>query len=301
MRFGSARQLIRLAPLALSLLTACSEPRSDAPARFLGQFTWQMADARFGGWSGLELAPDGVGMVAISDRGTLLRGRILRDDDQITGIEVLGLGAIRTDQPAESRDVMRDTEGLALGPGGALYISLEGLPRVLRLTSDGPAVRLPGHPAFDALPSNGALETLAIDPEGRLVTIPEKSSAWRAPFPVWRLEDGTWRTVFSITRDPGFLPVGGDFGPDGALYVLERGFNGLGFRTRVRRFDSGATGVQKGLVVFAAPVLAHDNLEGLAVWRDGRGRIRLTMISDDNFRALQRTEIVEYVIENPLQ
>jgi hypothetical protein len=40
----------------------------------------------------------------------------------------------------------------------------------------------------------------------------------------------------------------------------------------------------------------HDNLEGLAVWRDELDRIRLTMISDDNFRLVQRTEIVEYVL-----
>jgi hypothetical protein len=39
----------------------------------------------------------------------------------------------------------------------------------------------------------------------------------------------------------------------------------------------------------------HDNLEGIAVWRDAEGFIRLTMISDDNGRApFQRTEFVEY-------
>jgi hypothetical protein len=40
----------------------------------------------------------------------------------------------------------------------------------------------------------------------------------------------------------------------------------------------------------------HDNLEGLAVWRDVGGHIRLTMISDDNFRFFQKTEFVEYVV-----
>ena len=38
----------------------------------------------------------------------------------------------------------------------------------------------------------------------------------------------------------------------------------------------------------------HDNLEGIAVWRDRNGDIRITMISDDNYRAFQRTEFVEY-------
>ena len=44
----------------------------------------------------------------------------------------------------------------------------------------------------------------------------------------------------------------------------------------------------------------HDNLEGLSVWRDAQNRIRLTMISDDNFRMIQRTQFVEYVVTAPL-
>ena len=33
------------------------------------------------------------------------------------------------------------------------------------------------------------------------------------------------------------------------------------------------------------------------VWRDDLGRIRLTMVSDDNFRFFQRTEFVEYALD----
>jgi hypothetical protein len=38
----------------------------------------------------------------------------------------------------------------------------------------------------------------------------------------------------------------------------------------------------------------HGNLEGLAVWQDALGTIRLTMLSDDNFNSFQRSEFVEY-------
>ena len=34
--------------------------------------------------------------------------------------------------------------------------------------------------------------------------------------------------------------------------------------------------------------------DDLAVWRDANGAIRLTMIADDNFFWVQRTEVVEY-------
>jgi hypothetical protein len=39
-----------------------------------------------------------------------------------------------------------------------------------------------------------------------------------------------------------------------------------------------------------------DNMEGISVWRDGDGRTRVTLISDDNFFPLQQTMLVEYVL-----
>jgi hypothetical protein len=49
-------------------------------------------------------------------------------------------------------------------------------------------------------------------------------------------------------------------------------------------------------MIFTSAVGQHDNLEGLSVWRDAKGTIRLTMIADDNFYFFQTTEIVEYGI-----
>ena len=42
----------------------------------------------------------------------------------------------------------------------------------------------------------------------------------------------------------------------------------------------------------------HGNLEGLAVWQDPAGQIRLTMVSDDNYLPFMRGQIVEYVLEH---
>jgi hypothetical protein len=41
---------------------------------------------------------------------------------------------------------------------------------------------------------------------------------------------------------------------------------------------------------------ATDNLEGISVWRDQAGRTRVTLVSDDNFFALQRTVVMEYLL-----
>jgi hypothetical protein len=48
-------------------------------------------------------------------------------------------------------------------------------------------------------------------------------------------------------------------------------------------------------VLVDTPAGTHDNLEGLSVWRGPRGLVA-TMISDDNFRFFQTTEIVEYAL-----
>jgi hypothetical protein len=96
---------------------------------------------------------------------------------------------------------------------------------------------------------------------------------------------------------PPFLPVGADFGPDGKLYILERHLNGIfGFQSRIRRFAIGETSLVEEETLLASMTARHDNLEGISVWRDAEGAIRITMISDDNYRSFQRTEFVEYRI-----
>mgnify|MGYP000430481439 CR=1 FL=1 len=145
---------------------------------------------------------------------------------------------------------------------------------------------------------NAALEALAIDNRGRLYAVPEKPLARGANLPLYRFAGGDWQILHHIAALDGFAPVGADFGPDGRFYLLERKFGGIGFRSRVRRFDLDLFD-PAGEVLFTSALGQHDNLEGLSVWRDDAGQIRLTMVSDDNFKFFQRTEIVEYgLMEN---
>ena len=189
---------------------------------------------------------------------------------------------------------LADSEGLAIGADGRRWISFEGKARVRSETGpDGPEV-LPRPEAFPHMQFNSALEALAVDEAGALYTIPERSGRIDKPFPVYRWKDGQWTIPFSLPRRDNFLVTGADFGPDGRLYLLERDFAGIGFRSRVRRFAPDGTGEE---VLLETGVGVHDNLEGISVWRDDLGRIRLTMVSDDNFRFFQRTEFVEYALD----
>jgi hypothetical protein len=142
---------------------------------------------------------------------------------------------------------------------------------------------------------NAALEALAIAPDGMLYTLPEQTAQHDQPFPVYRFRNDQWENTLTIPREGSFLPVGADFGPDGRFYLLERDFRGLsGFASRLRRFTLTDAGFVDAKTLLETPVGLHDNLESVSIWRDAAGHLTASMVSDDNFNLLLRTEIAEY-------
>jgi len=190
---------------------------------------------------------------------------------------------------------MKDAEGLATSPDGTFYISFERDHRVERFGARGPGETLPRGRPFDEMDSNGGFEALAIDSAGRLLALPERSGQITRDFPLWRF-DGRWSQIAVVPRRAAFLPVGADVGPDGRFYLLERAFPGFGFRSQVRSFALTPHGLADERLHLQSALWQYDNLEGISVWRDDAGRIRLTMISDDNFKSFQSTQIVEYAL-----
>lgn len=285
--------------LLVALVASCGIAAEDAPhkARHVQSFTWKVEAPGFGGLSAIDFTDEGERFVAISDRGFVIEGRLQRTDGRITGIESSRPVPIRSTkgQPLTGK-ARSDSEGLAIGTDGRRFVSFEGNHRVWAYPTADRARALPGHPDFPGLQNNSGLEALAIDARGWLYTLPERSGQMTRPFPVYRYKDGVWDQPFDIPRIGGFQPVGADVGPDGMFYLLEREFSGLGFRSRVRRFDLSPSGIGPGETLFTSHLAQHDNLEGLAVSRASSGQIRLTLISDDNFRVFQRTEIVEYML-----
>ena len=285
----SPSRTTRAALAGLALLLA-PVGAAGQTVEYLDTFVWSDPAEEFGGMSGIEVLPGGVEFIAISDRGRITRGWLERDaGGRIVGVaagplELLGDGAGGVLARRRS-----DAEGIAVAADGEVFISFEGAARVRTETGpEGVPHALPVPQAFREMLMNSSLEALAVDDLGRIYTLPERSGRLDRPFPVYRYDGAEWAIAFRIPRVDDYLPVGADIGPDGLFYLLERHFTGLGFRTRVRRMALDGTGIET-LIETAR----HDNLEGLAVWQAADG-LRLTMISDDNFRWFQRTEIVEY-------
>lgn len=292
---------MRLGPVLALIAAASVVP--VAAAEFLGAHVWRPGFAGAGGYSALWLDPDGTGFVTLSDRGTWIRGVLSRGPSgagAVTGVTVTDRGPLLRAYGGPLRPGERDAESIAQA-GGAFWVAFEGegprgLGRVDRYDDLAlPPKKLRSDPDFRRFGDNAGLEALAADADGTLYAIPEEPPGGAGAFPVYRWRSGVWDRPFTVRREGRFLVSGADVGPDGRLYVLERDFLGLGFRTRVRSVD--LSGGDERLEL-ETPVGRHDNLEGIAVRRDAAGRIRITMISDDNQHALlQRTEIVEYLLD----
>ncbi|MFT6426242.1 MAG: hypothetical protein ACJAYH_001437 [Celeribacter sp.] len=266
-----------------------------AETQYVGSYLWISENPLHGGFSGLEVSDNGSEFTAISDRGSVTTGQLSRSEaGNIEHVERATYKPLKGRKDNVLKRPWEDAEGLAIAPNGQFFISFEGRHRVWRYPSlSGHALGIDPHIDFKSFQSNSSLEALAITPQGHLLTVPERSGGETVPFPVYRFDGTAWDVPYTIPRRGNYLPVGMDVGPDGKLYLLERWFRGIGFSSRVRRFDLDDRALTNEVTLLESYLGAHDNLEGIAVWQDDTG-IRLTMISDDNFKAFQVTEFVEY-------
>ena len=282
--------------LAAALVCVAVKAMAEPQAEYAGSYAWFERGKAFGGFSGLEISGDGSSFMATSDRGSIASGALLRDGNgRITGVDAEPLRPLKNAKGNKLDRYEADAEGLAVRQDGRIYVSFEAFHRVWTYSDpESEAAWLPSHPDFRLFQNNSSLEAIAIGPDGALYTLPERSGQITNPFPVYRYMGGEWSVPFAIPRRGELLPVGADFGPDGRFYLLERHLSLFRFSSRVRSFRMDGDAISDERLVFESSPGKHDNLEGIAVWRDAAGDIRLTMISDDNFNDFQRTEFVEY-------
>jgi len=286
-----------------------------------GKLTWRggmvltSSSPNFGGWSGIALDPDGAGLLAISDAGAWMQGRISYDaTGQPSGLDNVRMGPLLSDtgEPLTKKKE-RDAEAITLLRGsvksGEALVSFERDHRIVHygvgedgLSKAGDEVKLPEE--ADDTGRNAGIEAIAImrggPRAGSLVAISEglredgNHVGW-----IW-IDDEPQR--FTITNPDEFDVTDATSLPDGTLLVLERRFRvSEGVRSRLRRIAPGE--LQPGAKIDAEVLLTADrsreidNMEGIAAHVTPNGETVVTLISDNNFNpALQRTLLLQFSI-----
>ena len=293
--------------------------KDGAERTWIGKLKWRgglvlsSKDPAFGGYSGIELSRNGKRFVAVSDAGTWLTGEIAYLNGrpaQVKGARIGAVKALRNRDLVRRRD--RDAEAIRLLKGtlqqGEALVSFEVNQRIGffpivngRLAPPRRYLR-PGQ----RLKANKGLEAIALltgkqrkTPD--LIAFAERSldanghhRGW-----IWQRLSGQARPV-ALTNDGGFDVTDAVSVGNGDLLVLERRFRwSEGVKMRIRRVP--ASRVKPGAVLYGTTLVRADlryeidNMEGISVHTDGRGRQVITLISDNNFNTfLQRTVLLQF-------
>lgn len=312
---------LKVSPVRVDAQRLASFDNADPTRTRFGRLVWRgglvltSPSPHFGGWSGIELSPDGRAFLAVSDAGTWLKGRLDYKGAAPGGIAEAVLGPIRakSGRPlARSRD--RDAEGLALVRGridaGEVYISFEGNHRVGRFPITPAGLGAPSgylaNPKDLRRSRRDGMESLTILGAGRykgaLVALAEEADSATGHHAGWIWVGGVPRALKVVSRDEFALTAAASL-HDGSLLLLERRFRIFdGVRMRIRlipagRIEPGAL-LDGEVLIEAGPGQQIDNMEGLAVHTAADGATVLTLLSDDNFNpVLQRTLLLQFSLE----
>ncbi len=293
--------------------------RKDGRAvAMVGKLKWRgglvltSSDAAFGGYSGLAISRDGRHLLAVSDAGTWLSASLGYRNGRPVSVEGARIGPLKA---LGNRDLRRrrdrDAEGVRLVRGsplaGLAAISFEINQRIGFFPIRNGVIAGPSHYLRPGarLPSNKGLEAVALVGRARkapdIIAFAERAldanrhhRGW-----IWARGKGRPRPV-ALTAPDGFDVTDAVGLSDGRLLVLERRFRwSEGVRMRIR--EIAAAKIRPGAVLSGRTLLRADmryeidNMEGLAVHTDKRGRTILTVISDNNFNSfLQRTVLLQF-------
>jgi hypothetical protein len=297
-------------PLVLAREIPLQEDQPDrvrlGELRFEAGFLLTSTDPRFGGLSGLWLAPDGHELIMASDHGTIWRATLEHEGDRLAGFTDWQLAPLAgaAGDPGERIDA----EALADG-GGDLIVAVEGPLPLRRVKRDGPSAPAEPLPGADRLAEAGAvagnagIEALTALPDGTLLALSEGVFEEPGQLAAWRIGGGQAAPLRYRVSD-GFVPTGADRLGD-TIYLVERRFSLLdgGFASRVVALDVeqlGAEGPLAGheLARLGRPTIS-ENFEGIAARRASDGRVLLYLVSDDNFFGLQRTLLLQFSLAGP--
>ncbi len=278
--------------------------------QFRGGLALTSRNDAFGGISAIHMEADGARFLAVTDRGSWLRGRIVYRDGKPAGIADAEMAPIlgADGKPLAARG-WYDTESLT-ELDGLFYVGIERVEQIVRfdiarqgLAARGEAIPVPDD--FKSFVRNKSIECLTGAPKGsplagRLVAVAERSLDDAGNLRAFVLK-GADAERFSVKRGDDFEVSDCTVLPPGDLLLLERSFSpARGVAMRIRRIPLAA--IKPGAVV-DGPALVQadlgyqiDNMEGIGVHRDARGDTVITLVSDDNFSPIQRSLLLQFTL-----
>ena len=263
----------------------------------------------FGGLSSLRTDATGQRLTAISDQGQWLTAKIDLEAGRLSRLSEARMAAVLG---PGGRPLARtgdwDTESLWI-EGGTAWIGVERTHRIFRFDTFGrEGVLARGTPTLvpmgsERFPGNRGIEALGLLPRpsplaGTLIAISERALNAAGDIRGYLIGSGPAREVF-VKRTNDFDVTDLAFLPGGDMLLLERWFSAWrGVAFRIRRIDlatirAGAT--LDGPIILSADMTSQiDNMEGIAVHRNGEGETIVTLVSDNNFSFLQRTLMLQF-------
>jgi hypothetical protein len=272
---------------------------------YRGGLVLESGDARFGGWSDLHVSVDGASLLALSDHSFWFTANLRYDHGELVGARDAQLGPLIDRTGARLIGRRSDSEGMAVRPDGAVYISFEREHRIWLYPAAVPPFSAPPRPVptparLATAPDNGGIEALAWLSGGSLLALVE--ALYDGPDNVgWVGNDAgtTWQELHYRTAGRDYAPTALSELPAGApgagdVLVLERKFTIFSGRAaRITRLARGAirpgAHLQGEEIAHLQSPLTLDNFEGISAVRAPEGTVRLYIISDDNYTFLQRT------------
>jgi hypothetical protein len=275
---------------------------------FVGGLDLVSRDRRFAGLSGIDVSADGRTAYMVSDRGFMVTADLDYRGDRLAAVGRVEVTKIFPDN-GYGKD-RNDAEDIAVfgGPDKSAVISLERQSDpLIRFRFDGARLSEPEPVNVDKavrhLPKNTGLESVTPFPAsspyaGALLAITEGPRHYGGnSIDAWIIGIG----AFEITARDNFNITAARFLPGGDLLILERRFTaGQGIGMRLRRIAGDQIrpdATLDGVILLEAGLRQQiDNMKGLAVHRDARGRTIITMVSDDNGSILQRTLLLQFAL-----
>lgn len=276
---------------------------------FRGGLELQSDYSGFGGLSALRTDATGQRLTALSDQGQWLTAGIDMEGGRLSGLSRARMAAVLGPGGRPLAETGNwDTESLWI-EGGTAYVGVERTHRIFRFDTFGrEGVLARGVPSpvpmgATRMPPNRGIEALGMVPRpsplaGTLLAISERALNPEGDIRGFLIGQGAARDIF-VRRTNDFDVTDLAFLPGGDMLLLERWFSAWrGVAFRIRRIGSDAIragATLDGPIVLSADMSSQiDNMEGIAVHRNGEGETIVTLVSDNNFSFLQRTLLMQF-------